>query len=34
MITAAIVDDDPNIRETLQAALIADTQKRRIPVHP
>ena len=32
MITAAIVDDDPNIRETLQAALIADTQKRRIPV--
>ena len=32
MITAAIVDDDPNIRETLQAALIKDTQKRRIPV--
>ncbi len=32
MITAAIVDDDPNIRETLQAALITDTQKRRIPV--
>ena len=32
MITAASVDDDPNIRETLQAALITDTQKRRIPV--
>lgn len=32
MITAAIVDDDPNIRETLQAALIKDTQRRRIPV--
>lgn len=32
MITAAIVDDDPNIRETLQAALITGTQKRRIPV--
>ena len=32
MITAAIVDDDPNILETIQAAQITDTQKRRIPV--